>query len=363
MTTPDLNRAFFDGRRVLVTGATGGIGRRLVAALRQAGAQVTVLTRSPARAAALWPDAGVRVLVGDLTDAASLAGAFKGADAAAGFDLVFHLASHAPPPGRRDVYQDPAHWPVTAEGTGHLVDAAVAAGVQRLVYLSSVKAMGDMAGAGDTPADESTPAAPDSLYGQAKLAAEQRVLQARRHGLHVAVLRLPMVYGLGGQGNLARMMRAIARRRFPPWPPVANRRSAVHVQDVVRAALLAASDPRADGETFLVTDGAEYATRWIYERMCVALGRPVPRWSLPLWAWRLAAGLGAVAERLSGRAMPLTPDALGKLTGNACYSADKIRRQLGFVARHRLDDEILHMAAEHASARAGGRRQMTATKG
>jgi len=73
--------------------------------------------------------------------------------------------------------------------------------------------------------------------------------------VHASVLRLPMVYGLEGQGNLALMIAAIARHRFPPWPRHDQRRSAIHVADAVRAALLCAGQPRAAGQVFLVTDG------------------------------------------------------------------------------------------------------------
>jgi len=322
---------------VLVTGATGKVGRHLVSALLDEGARVSILTRTPERARSLWPVAEIDCRIGDLTDGSTLASILKGIEA------VFHLASYAPATDEADVYDVPAHWTVTAQGTRALVAVAVAAGVQRLVYLSSVKAMGDGVGAGDTPADESTPPAPDSLYGRAKLEAERLVLQAgTENRLHTAVLRLPMVYGLDGQGNIARMMDAVARGRFPPWPRIENRRTAVHVDDAVSAALLAARIPRAAGQVYLVNDGETYSTRWLYEQMCIALDRRVPRWTIPLWLLDIAAGIGSFVQRLTGRAMPLTRTGLSKLTGNAWYSAEKIRRELGFAPKRSLLSEIRH---------------------
>jgi nucleoside-diphosphate-sugar epimerase len=228
------------------------------------------------------------------------------------------------------------------------VAAAVPAGVRRLIYLSSVKARGDAAASGSKPADESVIPVPDSLYGHAKLEAERLILGAgAKHSLHTSVLRLPMVYGLDGEGNIARMIDAVARNRFPPWPRIENRRSAVHVDDAIRAALLAASRSRAAGETYLVTDGEAYSTRWLYEQVLAALGRPVPGWTVPLWILKTAAGLGSVAERVTGRAMPLTRTGLAKLTGNAWYSAEKIRRELGFEPSHHLAEEIPRMVREY----------------
>jgi nucleoside-diphosphate-sugar epimerase len=335
VTAPSEVPTALRGTSVLVTGATGKVGRRLVAALLQEQARVAVLTRTPERVPGLWPANSVACRKADLRDPTSLDPAL------AGIECVFHLASYSPAPSEGDIYEAAAHWPVTAEGTRNLVVAAATAGVRRLVYLSSVKAMGDAAGAGPTPASEEAPAEPDSLYGRAKLAAEGHVLDFGAHAdRHATVLRLPMVYGLPGQGNIARMIDAIARNRFPPWPKVTNRRSAIHVDDAVHAALLAAAHPRAAGQVFLVTDGCEYSTRWLYEQIRLALGRPVPSWMVPLRVLSTAASVGTLIERVSGRAMPLTRTGLNKLTGNAWFSSEKIRRELGFIPRHRLAEEI-----------------------
>ncbi|NCC29033.1 MAG: NAD-dependent epimerase/dehydratase family protein, partial [Gammaproteobacteria bacterium] len=187
--------------------------------------------------------------------------------------------------------------------------------------------------------------APDSLYGRAKLAAERSVLElGRATARHTVVLRLPMVYGLGGSGNIARMVKAVAARRFPPWPRIENHRAAIHVEDAVAAAILVAGRPETAGEVYLVTDGRDYSTRWLYEQSLIALGRPLPRWTVPLPVLRLAAGIGTLGERLSRRRMPLTLDGLGKLTGDAWFSSAKLEQALGFRARHTLETEIPHLA-------------------
>jgi nucleoside-diphosphate-sugar epimerase len=117
----------------------------------------------------------------------------------------------------------------------------------------------------------------------------------------------------------------------------------VHVNDVISAAMLVATDRRAAGETYLVTDGSEYSTRWIYEQIRVALGLAIPAWTVPLWCWQLSARVGTAAERLIGKPMPLTTDALTKLAGDAWYSSSRIREALSFVSHHRLNTEIPNM--------------------
>ncbi|WP_043755867.1 NAD-dependent epimerase/dehydratase family protein [Imhoffiella purpurea] len=321
--------------KVLVTGATGRVGRALVAALLERRCPVAVLTRSPEAARRLWPDGAVEVRLGDLRDPESLTGV--GED----IQTLFHLASYAPRPDEPDIYNAPDHWPVTAEGTRNLLSRLDDSPLERILYVSTIKAMGDRAGARGHPADEDTPAEPESLYGRAKLNAEQAVLAwGRARGIQADVLRLPMVYGLEHEGNIVRMIEAVAKGRFPPWPRIHNRRSAVHIQDAVKAALLIAERPQDPGETYCVTDGRAYSTRWIYERIRLALGRPIPAWTVPEWMLKTAAAAGSLIERLLKRRMPLTLEGLSKLTGDAWYSSVKLQRRRGFTPRHSLEDEI-----------------------
>jgi nucleoside-diphosphate-sugar epimerase len=121
----------------------------------------------------------------------------------------------------------------------------------------------------------------------------------------------------------------------------------VHVHDLVAAALLAARHPRANGRLYLVTDGGAYSTRWLYEGIRTALGRPVPAWAVPLWVLRALASGGTLLERLSGRRMPLDLEGLGKLTGNAWFSSERIRAELGFRPRHSLEREIPEMVRDY----------------
>lgn len=323
---------------VLVTGATGQVGRRLVAALLETGHPVTILTRLPEAARRLWPNDQVAVHVGDLTETETLAGLGEG------LKTVFHLASYAPHPNEPDLYNAPDHWRVTAEGTANLVAALAESTIERLVYVSTVKAMGDRAGALGRPAGADTPPEPDCLYGRAKLAAERRLLEfGLARGIKVSVMRLPMVYGLDGAGNIARMVKAVATRRFPPWPRQYNRRSAIHVEDAIAAALLVARHPETGDRTYIATDGQPYSTRWIYEQIRLALGQPIPRWTLPLWMLQGAALGGTLIERGLRRRLPLTRDSLSKLTQDAWYDSSTIAA-LGFVPRHGLADEIRRLA-------------------
>jgi UDP-glucose 4-epimerase len=318
--------------RVLVTGGSGFIGRNLVDALIQRGADVTILCRHPA------PDGRkCKTVTGDLTRRETLNGVCHG------FGVVFHLAGDAHAMDRIDGDNTGLGWRTTVEGTRELVDQSIRSGVGRFLFFSSVKAMGE---GGKDCLDETSASLPLTSYGKAKREAEKIVLDACHRGLASTVLRLPMVYGPGCKGNLPRMIQTIARGLFPPLPEIGNKRSMVHVRDVVEAALLAAGNPTAAGKIYLVTDGQAYSTRQIYEWICAEVGRPVPRWTIPLSLIKVAAHAGDMMGRIRGRRLFFDTEALNKLTGSAWYNSDKIRSELNYRPAHTLKSSLHEIVAE-----------------
>lgn len=296
---------------VLIAGASGFIGRRL---LRQGD---RALVRRPA---------GLEnEVVVALDDAVSLAFACEG------IRTIFHCAGYA----HAFSSSDPdAHWRINFEGTRNLLLAAGEAGVKRFVFLSSVKAMAEP---GDACVDEDWPGEPLTPYGRAKRAAEDAVLEAgARYGMHVVNLRLAMVYGRGGRGNLERMARAIQAGWFPPLPDTGNRRSLVHVQDVVEVMRLVAERPEANGRTYIVADSRAYSGREIYQAIRAALSQgavsPAPTFTVP-------AGLLRAAGRLNGR----LGEIVDRLIGSACYSPARIEHELGWRARIGLTKGLREM--------------------
>ncbi len=318
--------------RILVTGGSGFIGRHLVDALTQRGADVTILSRYPSQARMKC-----KTVTGDLTRPETLE------DVCREFRVVFHLAGDAHAVDRPDSNDEDSGWRTTVEGTRALVEQSLRAGVSRLLYFSSVKAMGD---GGEACLDESSLTVRTTSYGKAKWEAEKMVLAAGQRDLPATVLRLPMVYGPGCKGNLPRMIRAVARGRFPPLPDTGNKRSMVDVRDVVEAALLAATNPAAEGKIYIVTDGRVYSTRQIYAWICTALGRPVPARTIPLSLLRLLARAGDIIGHVSRRRFAIDTDALEKLIGSAWYSSDKISRELGYRPAHTLMEALPGMVSE-----------------
>lgn len=280
----------------LITGARGFIGRRL---------------RRPGDRALVRSAAAAGEIVGNLNDGESLLRACDG------IEQVFHCAGYAHALADSD---SSLHWSINFEGTRNLVDAAAMAGVKKFIFLSSVKAMAEPGG---ECIDEAFPGVPVTPYGQAKRAAEDYLLKAgEKHDMHVVNLRLAMVYGRGGRGNLERMARAIRSGWFPPLPETGNRRSLVHVDDVVAAMRLAAENPAAKGRTYIVADATPYSGAQIYAALRTALEMPPARWHVPASVFHLAA-------RMGGR----MGEVVDRLLGSACYLPARIENELGWKAR------------------------------
>lgn len=307
---------------VLVTGATGFIGTRLCQALRARGFIVKTLSRVAVNA-----QAGEFQM--DLANDECPGGLFDGVD------TVFHLAgiAHAVAEKREDeiLYRQ-----VNADGTRKLLEAAKLAGVKRFVFFSSVKAVGE---SGLQPMDESVAAPADTGYGQSKFAAEQLVLQGG-YVPQPVVIRPSMVYGNTDKGNLSRMIMAVRRGLFPPLPEFHNRRSMVHVDDLVRAAVLAAENAKASGQIYIVTDGQAYSTRQIHDSIRSALSKPPIGWTVPCGLLTVLAKTGDIIGRVIGRRFFFDSAALRKLTGSAWYSSAKIERELGFKPQHTLPQTL-----------------------
>ena len=311
----------------LVSGASGFIGRRLLSALLD--------DRLVCRALSRRPVAGINHISAELSDQQALTAA------CAGVETLFHCAGYAHAFSALGGDDAARHREINFEGTRNLVEAAGQAGVKRFIFLSSVKAMAEP---GESCADENFPGQPETAYGQAKRAAEVAVLEAgRRYGMHVVNLRLAMVYGSGGHGNLERMGRLVRRGLFPPLPETGNHRSLVHVNDAVAAVRLVADDDRANGGTYIVASSEAPSGRELFDALRATLGMPRCSWAVPGWLLR-AAAIGADGlEAITRRRMPFDSEVLDRLLGSAWYSPARIERDLGWRVRVTLADGLAEM--------------------
>jgi nucleoside-diphosphate-sugar epimerase len=279
--------------RIVVTGASGFIGRQLCETLLRRGDQVVAAVRS---GNALIPAGVERRNTGDLRVRADLQDVLQGADA------LVHLAARAHV--MRESASDPerAFFEANLEVTRHLAQQAAAAAVRRFVFLSSVKVNGERTL--ERPFTEADTPGPEDAYGRSKWAAEQALFEiAAESGLEIVVLRPPLVYGPGVKANFLRLLKLVAREVPLPLAGVQNKRSLVSVWNLCDLMALCLHHPAAAGETFLVSDQEDLSTPELIHILADALRRrprmfPFPRSLLQgLAAWF---GQGGAAERLLG---------------------------------------------------------------
>lgn len=307
-------------KKVLVTGASGFIGQHLLHYLRRKQYQIRALIRNPNL------QLPVEIFIADITKPESLFGACED------IDTIFHLAGFAHTEGGKD-HAD-LHNHINYLGTKHILDEARNAGVKCFIYFSSVKALDAAEKNDQTP------------YAQAKYAAEQYVL-AHKNSMHVTVLRPALVYGPRWKGNLAAMLSAIDKGRFPSLPETHNRRSMVSVNDLCHAAVLSSMQTIANGKTYTVTDGIDYSTRQLYELMCKALGKKTSRFTVPLTVFKALALTGDLLAKISKRRMPFHSDKFAKLFGHAQYNSNELKRDLGFIAVDHLEKILPEIVEEY----------------
>jgi UDP-glucose 4-epimerase len=325
---------------IFVTGASGFIGEHLCRYLLGQGHRVRagICRSGPKALSSLAEQPNLERVPACLEDVCALEKACEGIEA------IVHCAGHAHAfaTSRKSVEKEAKlHALINADGTARLVRTALQAGVRRFVFLSSVRAV---AAKGPWPMDETQIAMPDDPYGLAKRDAEAALWAASK--LEGVVLRPVLVYGMGGRGNLDRLIRALHRGWFPPLPETGQARSFVHVADLIRAIDLALIHPRAPGKTYIVAHPEAISGARLQGLILQALGKsPLTRRPWPVWVFRLAAALGGGLERLSGRSLPFNEAVFERLLGPGQYASDRLSNELGWQACVGLEEGLKALCA------------------
>ncbi len=308
---------------ILVTGATGFVGRGLVAHLRSLGRQVRLAVREGGDPAQNMIAVGE---IGPQTD---------WVQALDGIDSVVHLAGRAHVTAReRDALTQ--FRKVNVDGTRRLVQQADAAGVRRFVLLSSVKAAADTTD--EHALLESDPVNPRTPYGISKLEGEQALWDTANR-MEPVVLRPPLVYGPGVKANFRALLRLVDLGVPLPFGAVRNRRSLIARDNLVSAIAIALTATGAAEKTFYVTEGPPISTPALIRELGLALGKPARLVSLSPALMRAAAAMVGRRE---------TADSL---LGSLAINGQSFRAATGWTPPVTQQDAFKEVAAWYKQAK------------
>lgn len=290
----------------LVTGASGFVGRALVAELVGRG----INTRGAVRRAVTLHPGAESVAVGEMGNHTDWHEALTDAR------WVVHLAARA------HVIHETAADPlgtfraINTDGTLNLAQQAAEVGVRRFVFVSTLKVNGE---GRDTPYTESDLAAPQDLYAISKWEAEQGLRDiAARTGMEVVILRAPLVYGPGVGANFLRLMQVVDKGWPLPLGGVANRRSLIYLGNLVDAIAACLTHSAAANKTFLLSDGEDVSTPELIRRLAFTLRRPARLFSIPSLLLR---PVGALLGKRQ---------AVDRLLGSLAVDSSLIRKELNW---------------------------------
>ncbi|GGP57795.1 UDP-glucose 4-epimerase [Shewanella algicola] len=215
---------------------------------------------------------------------------------------------------------------VNTAGTLNLARQAVVAGVQRFIFISSIKVNGEATELGH-PFKSTDKRSPEDFYGQSKSEAEEQLLQlAQETGLEVVIIRPTLVYGPGVKANFASLLNLVSKGLPLPFGCIKhNKRSLVSVQNLVDLIVTCIDHPKAPNQVFLVSDDHDVSTASMVNHMSQALGKSSRLLPVPLWCYRLVG-------KLTGKT-----DVVDRLIGSLQVDISHTKDTLGWVPPQTLE--------------------------
>jgi nucleoside-diphosphate-sugar epimerase len=315
-------------RRVLVTGATGFVGRPLCELLAHSGLVVRAALRNDRAVSACIAE---KAVVGDIGATTDWRVALDGVDAVLHIAARVHVLNDAG--ASVQLYDE-----TNARGTERLAQASAQAGIRRFVFLSSVKVNGEeTTGQAYSAHDEPQP---QDAYGRSKWLAEKHVTEvAAGTGMEAVIVRSPLVYGPGVRANFLRLLRWVDKEWPLPLGAIKNGRSLVSVWNLCDLLVLLLEHPLAPGRTWMVSDGEDVSTPELIQRLGSAMSRGVRLLRVPV-------GLLRLLGRLTGREAEVA-----RLCGSLLVNIDHTRRELQWVPPVKLDEGLARTVAAYLAAR------------
>ena len=281
-----------DMKKILVTGANGFIGQYVYKTLLKAGKSCIGTVRSANLNSSSENIAYIPV--GNIGPTTNWKIALNGVD------CVIHCAGRAHIMKKmKDDDEKKIFNSVNVDGTKKLAEQAVEAGVKRLVFLSSIKVNGEGNQNKEIFRFNDTPNPKDS-YSKSKLDAEKVLWKVSNElGLEIVILRLPLVYGYGVKGNIARLTKLVKSGIFLPLGLIQNRRSMIGIDNLVDLLICCADHPEANRKTFLVSDGEDLSTPNLINYLALSMGREPRLFPFPIFLLQFLGSIFGKREEIN----------------------------------------------------------------
>jgi nucleoside-diphosphate-sugar epimerase len=238
--------------KILITGATGFVGRALFENLKSKKKYLTHLTTRTNQKELF--EGGKTFNIGEIDSNTN----WK--DALDGVSCVVHCAARAHIMEKKQTDSLNVYRRINVDGTRNLAKQAALRGIKRFIFLSSIKVNGEETIASESFKYDDIPQ-PKDAYGISKLEAEQALLEiSKQTGLEVVIIRPPLVYGEGVKGNFLRLLDIVYKQIPLPFAKINNLRSFIALDNLIDLIICCIEHPKAAGKTFLASDGQDLST-------------------------------------------------------------------------------------------------------
>ena len=301
---------------ILITGASGFIGKSLVEGLfKEGGHTLFCFVRNPQKAKALEPF-GVKLIYGDIADKASLDKLLNHK-----IDVIFHNAAYVENKNPKLLYH------VNVLGSENICKLALSLGVKKIIYTSSVAVV---SGNPQVPLVEDLPFKATNIYGESKIEAEKVILKYREKGLNIVVVRPPMVYG-ENEPHMMKVLLFVTKYRL--FPLIDKGKAKFHlgyVKNVTDAMIFLLDKEKTLEGSFFLGDEEVLTVREVFDTLSRALKvKPLP--NLPVWMKPVVINLPSIGKKISF------------FSKDRVYSLERIK-SLGFKAPFKVRESLIKSA-------------------
>ncbi len=317
--------------KVLVTGGTGFTGKALVHRLIQMGHQVVALDYKEGLKTQEIREWGAEVILGSVTDMDVVRRAVEGAE------VVHHVAAAF----REMDVPERHYYEVNVEGTRNVLQAALDAGVRKVIYCSTCGVHGNV---DHPPAGEDAPIRPADYYQRTKWEAEPLAREFFERGLSTTTLRPAAIYGPGDPERFYLIFKRVAGGTFPMFGNGRTLYHPLYIDNLIDAFILAMEDGKGDGEAYLIADEQYIEIEDLVRRVGKALGVDVKVPHYPVWPVVVVGHIVEKACKPFGINPPIFPRRVDWYRQNRAFRIDKARRDLGYQPRVGIDEGLRRTA-------------------